>query len=108
MTVFYRVSLFCRVFFLSLPSVFFSTRQIVCLPSDIILPSVFFAALGKELVCRVPDRMHSTNMFAIGTSAVSGSDMYTSMLVDDVNCMLVVCIDVDNFGHIAILLGFSF
>ena len=49
----------CRVFFLSLLSVFFSTRQRVCLPSAIILPIVFFTALSKELVCWVPDRMHS-------------------------------------------------
>ena len=58
----------------SLPSVFFSTRERVCLPSAIILTSVFFTALGKELVCRLPDIMHSANIFALGKSAVSGSE----------------------------------
>ena len=38
------------------------------------MPSVFFAALGQELVYRVPDRMHSVNMFALGKSAVFDSE----------------------------------
>ena len=37
------------------------------------MPSVFFAALDKELVCRVIDKIHSTNIFALGKSAVFGS-----------------------------------
>jgi len=52
---------------------FFSTRQTVYLPSAIILPSVFFAALSKELVCRVSEGMHSANMKTLGKEPVSGS-----------------------------------
>ena len=44
------------------------------LPSAIILPSVFFTALGKELLCRVPDIMHSANILALGKHPVFGSD----------------------------------
>ena len=56
----------CRVFFLTLGKppfcrVFF-------------LPSVFSAALGKELVCRVPKRIHSANIKTLGKVDVSGSD----------------------------------
>ena len=66
------------MFFLSLPSIFFvSTRQRVCLPSAIILPSVFFAALDKEFVCRVSDRMHSANIYALSKYAISGSVLQT-------------------------------
>ena len=63
---------FAECFFL-VCRVFFSTRQRVCLSSAIILPSVFFTALNKELVCRIPDIMHLTNIFALGKYAVSGS-----------------------------------
>ena len=30
-------------------------------------------ALGKDCLCRVPDRKHSAKLFALGKSAVSGS-----------------------------------
>ena len=71
---FYQVSLFCRVFFLSLSSGLFSVLgKDIGMPSAIILPSVVFEALGKQLFCRVPDGMHSANLLALGKSAVSGS-----------------------------------
>ena len=44
------------------------------LPSAIILPSVFLVAPDKELLCRVPDRLHSTKILALGKLRVSGSD----------------------------------
>ena len=71
----------CRVFFFalgkppSLPSVFF-TRQTCFLPSVIILPSVFRTALGKELVCRVPEGLHSANPLTLGKLNVSGSECF--------------------------------
>ena len=70
---------FAECFFLVCRVFFFSTRQRVCLPSAIILPSVFFAALGKELVCRVPDRIHSTNIFALSKSAISSGECSFAM-----------------------------
>ena len=39
----------------------------------IILPSIFFAALDKELVCRVPDGLHSANPLTLGLPTNSGS-----------------------------------
>ena len=78
MAVFCRVSLFCRVFFSSLPSGLFSALdKEFGMPSAIILPSVVSAALGKQLFCRVPDGMHSANILALGKSLVSGSDCYS-------------------------------
>ena len=50
------------------------------MPSAIILPSVVSAALGKQLFCRVPDGMHSANIFALGKSAVSGNVQFSSLL----------------------------
>ena len=74
MAVFCRVFLFCRVFFSSLPSVLFSALgKDIGMPSAIILPSVVSEALGKQLFCRVPDKMHSANLLALGKSVVSGS-----------------------------------
>ena len=67
---------------LVLPSVFF----LICrmsnfaecflhrLPSAFILLSVFFAGLGKRLVCRVPEEMHSANIKTLGKEPVSGSE----------------------------------
>ena len=79
MAVFFRVSLFCRVFF-SLPSGFFSALgKEFGMPSAIILPSVVSAALGKQLFCRVPDRMHSANVLALGKSPVSSSGSFFSV-----------------------------
>jgi hypothetical protein len=43
------------------------------LPSAIILPSVFWAALGKGVVCRVPVWLHLVNHLALGKELVSGS-----------------------------------
>ena len=45
---------FCRVFF---------------------LPSVFYLALGKDRLCRVPDKIHSAKPPALGKVLVSGSEM---------------------------------
>ena len=64
---------------LVLPSVFFLVYRVSnfaeCflhrLPSAIILPSVFFATLGKWLVCRVPEGMHSANIKTLGKKPVS-------------------------------------
>jgi hypothetical protein len=38
------------------------------------LPSVFYLALGKHGLCRVPDKIHSAKPPALGKSPVSGSD----------------------------------
>ena len=43
------------------------------MPSAVILQSVVYEALDKQLFCRVPDGMHSANILALGKSAVSGS-----------------------------------
>jgi len=56
------------VFFHSLPSGLFSAND-----KEFGLPSVVYAALGKQLFCRVPDGMHSANILALGKSPVSGS-----------------------------------
>jgi len=40
------------------------------------LQSIFFTALSKELLCRVPDRMHLANILALSEHPVSGS-VYT-------------------------------
>ena len=37
------------------------------------LPSFFRAALGKEPLCRVPDKKHSAKRVTLGKDAVSGS-----------------------------------
>jgi hypothetical protein len=37
------------------------------------LPSVFYLALGKELLCRVPEKKHSANHVALGKEPDSGS-----------------------------------
>ena len=48
MAVFYRVTLFCRVFFPNLLSGLFSALgKEFGMPSAIILPSVVYAGLGK-------------------------------------------------------------
>ena len=74
MAVFCRVSLFCRVFFPSLPSdLFLALNKDIGMSSAIILLSVVFAALGKHLFCRVPNAMHLANVLALGKSHVSGS-----------------------------------
>jgi hypothetical protein len=38
------------------------------------LPSVFYLALGKELLCRVPEKKHSANHMALGKEPDSGSE----------------------------------
>jgi len=35
---------------------------------------VFFFALGKELLCRVPEKLHLANHLALGKEPVSGSE----------------------------------
>jgi hypothetical protein len=37
------------------------------------LPSVFYLALGKELLCRVPAKKHSANHMALGKEPNSGN-----------------------------------
>jgi hypothetical protein len=53
-----------------------NTRQRSSLPSEkkhsAKLPSVFLA-LGKELICRVPEKEHSANHLALGKVPFSGS-----------------------------------
>jgi hypothetical protein len=39
-----------------------------------ILPSVFCVTLGKELLCRVPEKKHSAKNMALGKDPNSGSD----------------------------------
>ena len=74
MAVFCRVSLFCRVFCPSLSSVLFSALgKDIGIPSAVILPTVVSETLGKQFFCRVPDKMHSANLLALGKSVVSGS-----------------------------------
>jgi len=59
---------------LVLPSVFFLVYRVSnfaeCflhrLLSAFILPSIFFTALDKGLVCRVPEEMHSANIKTLG------------------------------------------
>ena len=57
----------------SLPSVFFYTRQTHSLSSFFFWPSVFRAALGKELVLRVPEGIYSANIKTLGKFEDSGS-----------------------------------
>ena len=38
------------------------------------LPSVFYLALGKDRLCRVPDKIHSAKPLALGKVLVSGSE----------------------------------
>ena len=74
MAVFDHVSLFCQVFFPSLPIGLFSALgKEFDIPSAIILPSVVSAALGKRLFCRVPDKIHLTIILALEKSPVPGS-----------------------------------
>ena len=47
--------------------------EVVSLPSDFLLPCVFFAAHGKGALCRVPDIMHTANTWAHGKVPFSGS-----------------------------------
>jgi hypothetical protein len=42
--------------------------------AECFLPSVFCLALGKELVCRVLEKKHSSNHLALGKEPDSGSD----------------------------------
>ena len=61
----------CGVFFLVCRMSNFAECFLHRLPSAFILPSVFFAALGKGLVCRVPEGMHSANIKTLGKEPVS-------------------------------------
>jgi hypothetical protein len=40
-----------------------------------LLPRVFCVALGKELLCRVPEKKHSAKNLALGKEPNSGSDI---------------------------------
>ena len=44
------------------------------LSSVFFLPSVFYLALGKDRLCRVPDKIHSAKPPALGKVPVSGSE----------------------------------
>ena len=73
-----KILFLCRVFILILGKhplcrVFFLTLGKPPLYRVFFLLSVFSAALGKELVCRVPERIHSTNIKTLGKFDVSGS-----------------------------------
>ena len=71
------------MFFPSLSSGLFSALSKECgMLSAIILPSVVSAALGKQLCCRVPDGMRSSNILALGKSAVSSSGHYQKKILD--------------------------
>jgi hypothetical protein len=52
-----------------------NTRQRGLFTKCIFLPSAFDLALGKELLCRVPEKKHSANHFALGKEWKSGSDL---------------------------------
>jgi len=56
-----------------LPSVKKYTRQKIYLSSVFILPSILHVALGKEIVCQVPDGLYSANNLALGNDPISGS-----------------------------------
>ena len=83
--IFFLLLLFQKKDFISLPSVKKNTWQTPSLPSVFFtlgklplyrvffLPSVFRAALGKELVCRVSNRIHSANIKTLDKFDVSGS-----------------------------------
>ena len=49
------------------------TRQTTSLPSASSLPSAFSLALGRQPLCRVPDKKHSAKSGTLGKEAVSGS-----------------------------------
>ena len=74
----------CRVYFFntrqttSSPSVFVLTLGKTPCLSSFFLPSVFSTALGKELVCRVPEEIHSANIKTHGKFEDSGSDRWKS------------------------------
>jgi hypothetical protein len=49
------------------------------------LPSVFYLALGKELLCRVPEKKHSANHMALGKEPDSGSAWLFSTIANIAN-----------------------
>jgi hypothetical protein len=51
-----------------------NTQQTSKFAECFILSSVLRAALAKELVCRVPEGLHSANHLALGKEPVSGSE----------------------------------
>ena len=52
-----------------------STRQRVALPRVVSLSSVEVWALGKDILCRVPDIKNSAKFVALGKASDSGSDV---------------------------------
>ena len=62
----------------SLPSVIvcrvLGTRQTTSLSCASCLPSAFSLALGKQPLCRVPNKKHSAKSGTLGKEAVSGSE----------------------------------
>ena len=68
---------------------FFCRRRLSAkayLPTAYLCREPLGPALGKDCLCRVPDRKHSAKLFALGKSAVSGSEsifwIVLSMLVE--------------------------
>jgi hypothetical protein len=57
----------------SLPSVKNKTLGKELLAECFLLPRVFCVALGKELLCRVPEKKHSAKNLALGKEPNSGS-----------------------------------
>jgi hypothetical protein len=62
---------------------FFGTRQRRSLPSvfsghsaKIFFAECYFFALGKELLCRVSEKLHSANHLALDKELVSGSEYF--------------------------------
>ena len=51
----------------------FDTRQTPLFAECFFFPSVFKIALGKEFVCRVPERIHSANIKTLSKFDISGS-----------------------------------
>jgi hypothetical protein len=47
-----------------------------------ILPSVFCVTLGKELLCRVPEKKHSANNMALGKEPNFGSELATTAILN--------------------------
>ena len=76
-----------------------STRQNTSLPSArkkalgkyvfcrvFFLPSVFYLALGKDRLCRVPNKIHSAKPPALGKVPVSGSAPFASWTARSLDC----------------------
>ena len=58
-----------------------NTRQSHLCRVFFFLPSVFYLALGKDRLCRVPDKIHSAKPPALGKVPVSGSEKKESTMI---------------------------